>query len=151
DDTASHGWVHKALVAARLKNAQSAYHSLFMLMADHIYYTSLMTDHYTHGGWGVFCTDTSIGTVGVLDEMLLYSNTGVIEVLPALPDEWSEGSIKGLRARTNAKVDVEWTSDSAKVTITSDKAQTVKIGVHGGEEKTVSFSPGEAKTITLSR
>ena len=97
DDTASHGWVHKALVAARLKNPGSAYHSLYMLMADDIYYTSLMTDHYTHGGWGVFCTDTSIGTVGVLDEMLLYSNTGVIEALPALPAEWSEGSITGGR------------------------------------------------------
>lgn len=50
-----------------------------------IYFTSLMADHYTHGGWGVFCTDTTIGTIGIIDEMLLYSNTGVIEALPALP------------------------------------------------------------------
>ena len=57
DDTASHGWVHKALVGARLKNADSCYNSLMALMADNIYYTSLMADHYTHGGWGVFCTD----------------------------------------------------------------------------------------------
>ena len=34
DDTASHGWVHKALVAARLKNADSCYNSLMALMAD---------------------------------------------------------------------------------------------------------------------
>ncbi len=53
-----------------------------------------MADHYTYGGWGVFCTDTTIGTIGIIDEMLLYSNTGVIEALPALPDEWNEGSIK---------------------------------------------------------
>ena len=151
DDTASHGWVHKALVAARLKNAKSAYHSLYMLMADHLYFTSLMTDHYTHGGWGVFCTDTSIGTVGVLDEMLLYSNEGVIEALPALPDEWSEGSIKGLRARTNAQVDMEWNAQTVTVTVTSDKAQTIKISAYGGEEKSVGFNPGETKTVTLAR
>ena len=151
DDTASHGWVHKALVAARLKNAASVYHSLYMLMADHLYFTSLMTDHYTHGGWGVFCTDTSIGTVGVLDEMLLYSNSGVIEALPALPDEWSEGSIKGLRARTNAQVDIEWNASTATVTVTSDKAQTIKISVYGGEEKTVAFNSGETKAVTLAR
>ena len=151
DDTASHGWVHKALVAARLKNADSCYNSLMALMADNIYYTSLMADHYTHGGWGVFCTDTTIGTIGIIDEMLLYSNDGVIEALPALPDDWNEGSIEGLRARTNAEVDLEWDSDSVKITITSDKEQTIKVSVYGSEEQTVSFNKGETKTVVLSR
>ena len=151
DDTASHGWVHKALVAARLKNADSAYHSLYMLMADHLYYTSLMTDHYTHGGWGVFCTDTSIGTVGVIDEMLLYSNAGVIEALPALPAEWTTGSIKGLRARTNAQVDVEWTADAVTLTVTSDAAQTIKVSVFGGEAVSAPFAKGETKSFTFQR
>ena len=151
DDTASHGWVHKALVAARLKNADSCYNSLMALMADNIYYTSLMADHYTHGGWGVFCTDTTIGTIGIIDEMLLYSNTGVIEALPALPDEWSEGSIEGLRARTNAEVDLEWTAEEVKITVTSDKAQTIKVSVYGGEEQNVTFAEGETKEIILKR
>ena len=151
DDTAAHGWLHKALVAARLKNAGSAYDSLYHLMADDIYYTSLMTDHYTHGGWGVFCTDTSIGTVGVLDEMLLFSDAGVIEALPALPDEWETGSIRGLRARTNAGVDMEWTADEVKVTVSSDKAQTLTVRVYGGEEQNVDFAAGETKTVILRR
>ncbi len=151
DDTASHGWVHKALVAARLKNADSAYHALYMLMADRIYYTSLMTDHYTHGGWGVFCTDTAIGTVGVLDEMLLYSNTGIIQVLPALPEEWVSGSLTGLRARTNARVDIGWTEETVTVTVTSDAAQTIRVGVYGGEEQILTFRAGETKTVALTR
>ncbi len=151
DDIASHGWVHKALVAARLKNAGSVYNSLYTLMSDNIYYTSMMTDHNTHDGWGVFCTDTSIGTVGIIDEMLLYSNTGKIEALPALPDEWSKGSIKGLRARTNAEVDLQWNSDTVTVTITSDKAQTINVSVYGGEEKTVEFEANETKTIVFNR
>ncbi len=151
DDIASHGWVHKALVAARLKNAGSAYNSLYTLMSDNIYYTSMMTDHNTHDGWGVFCTDTSIGTVGIIDEMLLYSNTGKVEVLPALPGEWNKGSIKGLRARTNAEVDLEWSSDTVTVTITSDKAQTISVSVYGGEEKTVDFAANETKTVVFNR
>ena len=151
DDTASHGWVHKALVAARLKNAASVYHSLYMLMADNLYYTSLMTDHYTHGGWGVFCTDTSIGTVGIIDETLLYSNAGVIEALPALPSEWSEGSISGLRARTNAEVSLSWNAESVTVTVTSDEAQTINVGVCGGESREVSFAAGETKTLVFNR
>ena len=151
DDTASHGWVHKALVGARLKNADSVYHSLYMLMADNLYFTSLMTDHYTHGSWGVFCTDTSIGTVGIIDEMALYSNTGVIQALPALPKEWGKGSFKGLRARTNAAADLEWNESEVKLTVTSDKAQTIKISVYGGEEQNVEFNAGETKEITLKR
>ena len=151
DDTASHGWVHKALVGARLKNSDSCYNSLMALMADNIYYTSLMADHYTHGGWGVFCTDTTIGTIGIIDEMLLYSNTGVIEALPALPDEWNEGSIEGLRARTNAEVDIEWNSKTVKITVTSDKAQSIEISVYNGEKQTVSFEANETKTIELKR
>ena len=83
--------------------------------------------------------------------MLLYSNDGVIEALPALPDEWNEGSIEGLRARTNAEVDLKWDSDSVKITITSDKEQTIKVSVYGSEEQTVSFNKGETKTVVLSR
>ncbi len=151
DDIASHGWVHKALVAARLKNANSVYDSLYTLMSDNIYYTSMMTDHNTHDGWGVFCTDTSIGTVGIINEMMLYSNTGIIEALPALPDEWDVGSIKGLRARTNASVDIEWDKKTVTVTITSDKAQTINVSVYGGEQQMVDFAENETKKIVFDR
>ena len=151
DDTAAHGWVHKALVAARLKNADSACLSLYMLMADHLYYTSLMTDHYTHGGWGVFCTDTSIGAVGALDEMLLYSDEGVIEALPALPQAWENGSVTGLRARTNAQVDLRWDAETVTITVRSDKAQTVRVSVYGGATVEAAFEAGETKAFPLPR
>ncbi len=151
DDIASHGWLHKALVAARLKNADSCYASLMALMSDNIYYTSLMADHNTHDGWGVFCTDTTIGTVGVINEMLLYSNDGVIEALPALPDEWSEGRIEGLRARTNAEVSIEWNQKTVTIRITSDDEQTIKVSVCGGETQIVTFDARETKEMTLKR
>ncbi|MCR5041260.1 MAG: glycoside hydrolase family 95 protein [Clostridia bacterium] len=151
DDTASHGWVHKALVAARLKNADSARYSLYKLMADNIYYDSLMTDHYTHGGWGVFCTDTSIGTVGVLDEMLLYSDDGVIEALPAVSPEWKTGSVSGLRARSGAEVEIMWNEQTVTLTVTSDKARTITLSVFGGESVEADFLAGETKTVILNR
>lgn len=151
DDTASHGWVHKALVGARLKNADSAYFSLYTLMSSDIYYTSMMTDHNTNRGSNVYCTDTGIGTVGIIDEMLLYSNTGVIEALPALPNEWQNGSIKGLRARTNAAVDIEWNAESVTLTVTSDRPQTIEIRLYGGESRSVEFTAGETQTITFER
>lgn len=135
DDTASHGWVHKALVAARLKNGESAYNLLNTIMSSDIYFTSLMTDHNTDRSMGVFCTDTLIGTVGIINEMLLFSNTGEIELLPALPSKWKKGSINGLMARTNAKITkLEWDLTERKVvaSILSYSSQSIKITCHIG-------------------
>lgn len=151
DDTASHGWVHKALVGARLKNAETVYSTLYTLSSSKIYYTSMMTDHNTDRSYGAYCTDTGIGMVGIINESLLYSNTGEIEVLPALPKEWESGSIRGLMARTRAQVDITWTETKAIVKVTSYEAQDIKISLYGGDSHVVSFGKGESKTIVFNR
>ena len=76
------------------------------------------------------------GAAGIA-EMLLQSHAGEIELLPALPKAWSEGSVKGLRARGGFTVDIAW--KDGKVTshrLTGQRGGMAKVRINGELKET---------------
>lgn len=76
----SHGPTHKALVEARLKNVSGLEHVLKYLLTNNYQYRSMMTSH-NRNHESAYCTDSAFGIMGAVNESLLYSNTGVVEIL----------------------------------------------------------------------
>lgn len=101
-----------------------------------------------------FQIDGNFGYTSGVDEMLMQSNVGYINILPALPDEWSEGSVNGIVARGNFELGIDWADGKAtEIRLLSKNGgecvvQYPGIGVaeiKDSDGNTVTYTPVEGK------
>jgi alpha-L-fucosidase 2 len=94
-----------------------------------------------------FQIDGNFGGASGLMEMLLQSQTGELNLLPALPSAWPVGSVKGLCARGGFEVDMVWAGGKlSQAVIRSKLGHPCKVR-HAG--KTLEFPTQAGKTYTL--
>jgi alpha-L-fucosidase 2 len=81
----------------------------------------------------VWQVDTSLAMSGLIADMLLTTNEeGLITLLPALPSEWPEGKISGLRAEGGFTVNIEWKNGMVtKYKVVADTPKKVEVVVNG--------------------
>jgi len=155
------GRANLAIYSARLLKADAAHKFLVSLIAqsadDNL--LSFSSAGVAGADQNIFSLDGNTAGAAAIAEMLLQSQGGEINLLPALPDAWPDGAVRGLCARGGFEIDLAWRSGELRsATITSQRGgaslvryrdSTLQIHLRPGEAAHLlpeSFKHGESGT-----
>lgn len=114
-------------------------------------YDNLMDAHST----SVFQIEGNFGATAGIAEMLLQSRPDSLVILPALPSQWANGSIRGLKAIGNFEVGMTWESSKLKtLTVRSLAGQPLTLAypsIHQAYITTAEGQEVECQTATANR
>lgn len=98
----------------------------------------------THDPKSTFNVDICGGYPSLIMKMLVYSEPGMISLLPCIPEEWSEGSIKGVALRGGILMEeLSWNAQGVKAIFLSKTGQTVKVSLKGKQVEEIELKAGQ--------
>jgi alpha-L-fucosidase 2 len=135
ENSSAHGIVHRAQIAARLKDPYFVFQNLKQILETGFVNDSFSTCHNPYVAHAFPDAQGALPTIVL--ESILYSRPGVLEPLPAVPWCWPKGKLKGMAARTAARVkELSWDLDAGTISlvIMPFKSQEVELVYRPGFE-----------------
>lgn len=124
----THGMANQGQCAARLGRGNIVWEVLSRMATKRYLYPSFMISYWP--GLKGFGMDP-VGTIpDIVNNSLVFSWNGTLDVLPAVPKEWAKGSIGGILARGQISIErLAWdqSDGTVQLRLTSGKAQTVNL------------------------
>ena len=142
------GIVQQGLTAASLRKGDAC-GEMVNWLSHHYWRPNLMT---THNPNEYFNADLCGGLPALLIRMLIDSQPGWIELLPATPSDWPAGKIEGIRARGQLEVrSLQWDADRVRAVLRSETDQQIKVRFQSQPAKNVRLSRGVDTTVEFER
>jgi len=92
-------------------------------------------------------SDASFGYTAAVAEALLQSHAGEISLLPALPPQWSKGSVRGLRARGGYEVGIDWKDGKlSSAQVSNRRGGSCRVR-YGRKTANLTFGPGQVAQL----
>ncbi|MDR2148696.1 MAG: glycoside hydrolase family 95 protein [Tannerella sp.] len=134
------GMVQLAFNAATLGEVESAYDILTWLGSS--YWNNNMVS--THDPGRIFNVDICGGYPSLIMKMLVYSEPGLISLLPCMPEQWKKGSIRGVALRGGIIIEkLKWDGRKTELKLRAKNDQTVRIKLRGQEIKEINLKSGQ--------
>ncbi|MFH9263285.1 glycosyl hydrolase family 95 catalytic domain-containing protein [Streptomyces sp. NPDC017546] len=147
ENDSAHGRLHTALVAARLRDGDLAGRALRHVLHGDYFHDSLMSAHYP--GRDVYNADAAHALPAVLIECLVQSSPGRLVLLPAVPRACAEGTLRGIRTRFGARLDLRWSEGHATAVLWPSSDRTIEVVAGGGAPCPLTLVAGERHTLSL--
>jgi len=94
-----------------------------------------------------FQIDGNFGGAAAVAEMLVQSDENEIRLLPALPDAWETGTVKGICARGGFEIEMNWENKTLKKVVVSSKLGGKTTLINGDKKQNITLKKGESLEI----